>query len=101
ILEDDTESAKNVSAVLVAAAFEDLIRRMGTELASIVGRPKLEEVVNALKNAGVLKGGEVATAQSYLKFRNDALHADWAKVQKSQVTSCTAFVEALLVNHFS
>jgi hypothetical protein len=100
-MEDDTESAKNVSAVLIAAAFEDLMRRMGSELAGVVGRPKLEEVLTALKNAGILKGGEVGTAQSYLKFRNDSLHADWAKVQKSQVQSCTAFIETLLVKHFS
>jgi hypothetical protein len=100
-LEADTESAKNVAAVLIAAAFEDLMRRMGSELAGVVGRPKLEDVLTALKNAGVLKGGEVGTAQSYLKFRNDSLHADWAKVQKSQVQSCTAFIEALLVKHFS
>jgi hypothetical protein len=101
VLEDDTESAKNVSAVLIAAAFEDLMRRMGSELAGVTGRPNLEEVLSALKNAGILKGGEVGTAQSYLKFRNDSLHADWAKVQKSQVQSCTAFIEALLVKHFS
>lgn len=100
-LDDDTESAKNVSAVLIAAAFEDLMRRMGSELAGVVGRPKLEEVLTALKNAGILKGGEMGTAQSYLKFRNDSLHADWAKVQKSQIQSCTAFIEALLVKHFS
>jgi hypothetical protein len=100
-LEDDTESAKNVSAVLIAAAFEDLMRRMGSELAGVTGRPKLEEVLTALKNADVLKGGEVGTAQSYLKFRNDSLHADWTKVHKSQVQSCTAFIEALLVKHFS
>lgn len=101
ILEDQTESAKNVSAVLIAAAFEDLIRRMGTELAGVVGRPKLEEVVVILKNAGVLRGGEVGTAQSYLKFRNDSLHANWANVQRSQIESCTAFIEALLLKHFS
>lgn len=100
-LEDDTESAKNVSAVLIAAAFEDLMRRMGSELAGVAGRPKLEEVLTALKNAGVLKGGEIGTAQSYLKFRNNGLHADWTKVQKSQIQSCTAFIETLLVKHFS
>jgi hypothetical protein len=100
-LEGDTEAAKNVSAVLIAAAFEDLMRRMGSELAGVVGRPKLEEVLTALKNAGILKGGEVGTAQSYLKFRNDSLHADWAKVQKPQIQSCIAFIEALLAKHFS
>jgi hypothetical protein len=101
VLQDDSDSAKNVSAVLIASAFEDLFRRMGSELAGVVGRPKLEEVLTALKNAGVLKGGEVGTAQSYLKFRNDSLHADWPKVQKSQVQSCIAFIEVLLVKHFS
>jgi hypothetical protein len=101
VLEDDTESAKNVSAVLIAAAFEDVMRRMGSELASVTGRPRLEEVLTGLKVAGILKGGEVGTAQSYLKFRNDSLHADWAKVQRSQVQSCTAFIEALLLKHFS
>jgi hypothetical protein len=70
---------------------------MGSELAGVVGRPKLEEVLTALKN-GVLKGGEVGTAQSHLKFRNDSLHADWPKVQKSQVQSCIALIEALLVS---
>jgi hypothetical protein len=59
VLEDDTESAKNVSAVLIAAAFEDLMRRMGSELAGVTGRPNLEEVFSALKNGGILKGGEV------------------------------------------
>jgi hypothetical protein len=101
ILSDRTETAKNVSAVLIAAAFEDLIRRMGKELAGVVGRPKLEEVLTALKNAGALKGGEVGTAQSYLKFRNDSLHADWANVQESQVHSCIALIETLLLKHFS
>lgn len=97
----NTDSAKNVSAVLIAAAFEDLMRRMGSEMAGVAGRPKLDEVLTALKNAGVLKGGEVGVAQSYLKFRNDSLHADWPNVQKSQVESCTAFIESLLMKHFS
>lgn len=100
-LADDTESAKNVSAVLIAAAFEDLMRRMGSELARVAGRPKLEEVLTALKDAGILKGGEVGTAQSYLKFRNDSLHAHWANVSRAQVESCTSFVEAMLAKHFS
>ena len=100
-LEDDSESAKNVSAVLVAAAFEDTLRRMGSDLAGIQGRPKLESVVGELKDKQVLKGGEVGTALSYLKFRNDSMHADWQNVQKSQVASCLGFVEVLLAKHFS
>ncbi len=101
ILADQTDAAKNVAAVLVAAAFEDLMRRMGTELAGVIRGPEMQDVITALKNAAVFKGGEIGTAQSFLKFRNDSLHADWAKVQRSQVESCLAFIEALLVKHFS
>jgi hypothetical protein len=101
VLEERSEAAKNTSAVLVAAAFENLIRRMGEEFAGVTARPKLQEVIAALKDAGVLKGGQVGTATSYLKFRNDSLHADWALVDRSQVESCLAFTESLLLKHFS
>jgi hypothetical protein len=101
ILVDRTEEAKNVGAVLVSAAFEGMIRRMGEDFGGVTGRPKLEEVISGLKSAEVLKGGQVGTALSYLQFRNDSLHADWAKVDRSQVESCLAFVESLLTKHFS
>ena len=100
-LSDNTESSKNVAAVLVAAAFEDVIRRMGAELAGVAGRPKLDSVLTELKAKGVLVGGETGLAQSYLKFRNDSLHADWANVQRSQIESCVAFLESMLLKHFS
>lgn len=100
-LEDKSESAKNVAAVMVAAAYENLIRRMGKEFAGVVDRPKLENVINSLKDANVLKGGSVGTAQGYLKFRNDTLHADWEKVDRPQIESCVAFIEGLLLKHFS
>jgi len=102
ILQEHTEEAKNVSAVLIAAAYEDLMRRMGQELASFPReKQKLEDVVNALKTARVLKGGEVTVALGYLKFRNDSLHADWTNVSRAQVESCVGFMEALLVKYFS
>lgn len=101
ILAGETDAAKNVSAVLIAAAYEDLMRRLGSQFAGVVGRPKLEDVVGALKNAGILKGSEVGIALSYLQFRNDSLHADWPRIQKSQVQSCIGFIEPLLVKHFS
>jgi hypothetical protein len=101
VLVDRTAEAKNVSAVLVSAAYEGLIRRMGEDLAGVTGRPKLEDVISHLKSSDVLKGGQVGTALSYLRFRNDSLHADWAKVDRSQVESCLAFIESLLTKHFS
>ena len=100
ILVDQTEEAKNAAAVRSAAAYEGLIRRMGEEFASVTDRPKLEEVIGALKTAAVFKGAEVGIAQSYLKFRNDSLHADWKNVDRSQVEACLSFSEILLSKHF-
>ena len=56
-LNDKSDSAKNVSAVLVSAAYEDVIRRLGTDFAGVTGRPGLQEVIIALKQKDVLKGG--------------------------------------------
>ena len=100
VLEERSDAAKNTGAVLVASAFENLIRRMGEEFAGVTARPKLQDVITALKDAGVLKGGQIGTATSYLKFRNDSLHADWQAVDRSQVESCLAFTESLLLKHF-
>jgi hypothetical protein len=96
VLESQNESSKNVGAVLIAAAYEDLLRRMASEFVGITDRPSLQDVVVALKDAGVLKGGEPGIAQSFLKFRNDSLHADWANVTRAQVDSCAAFIESML-----
>jgi hypothetical protein len=96
-----SEGAKNVAAVLTAAAFEDTIRKMGTTLADIHDRRTLADVLLALKTVKVLEGAPFTTAQGYLKFRNDALHADWAKLDAPVIGSCIAFVEHLLLKHFS
>jgi hypothetical protein len=101
VLSENSEASKNVGAVLVAAAFEDVIRRMGAEFAGVTGRPKLEEVIGTLKQKDVLRGGEPTTALGYLRFRNDSLHADWSKVERSQIHSCLSFAEQILVKHFS
>jgi hypothetical protein len=100
IMADRTDEAKNVAAVLSAAAYEGLIRRMGEEFAGVTDRPNLDGVITALKTANVLKGGQVGLALSYLQFRNHSLHADWGKVDRSQLESCLAFSESLLSKHF-
>ncbi len=101
ILEEQTDAAKNVAAVMTAAALEDLIRRLGLELGGVTDRRSLQDVITALKSVGVLKGGEIGIAQSFLQFRNDSLHADWVKVSRVQVESCIAFIESMLIKHFS
>jgi hypothetical protein len=77
------------------------MRQMGALLANVQGRPDLADVITALKKAGVLVGAALTTGQSYLKFRNDALHADWTNLDRAVVGSCMAFVEAQLLKHFS
>jgi hypothetical protein len=100
-LDDRSDSGKNIASILVAAAYEDLLRRMGRDLAGVSDRPKLTSVVKVFKDAGVLQGGSIATAQGYLKFRHDALHADWDKIDRPPIPSVIGFPEGLLLKHFS
>ena len=95
------DKAKNVAAVLAAAAFEDTIRRMGKTFAGVIGHDDLSEVLKKLKDAGTMQGPQVGIAQSYLSFRNHALHANWEKIEKESIHSVLGFVEQLLLKHFS
>jgi hypothetical protein len=100
VLTESGDGAKNVAAVLTAAAFEDTIRRMGESLAGVMGEDDLADVLKKLKEADVIQSPQVGIAQSYLSFRNHALHANWDKIQRESVQSVLAFVEALLLKHF-
>jgi hypothetical protein len=95
------EKSIPVAAVLSAAAFEDLMRRLGQEKAGITSRIKLDQVIMELREKGVLQGGEPGVAQSFLKFRNDSLHADWNNVTESQVSSCLGLLDSLIIKHLS
>jgi hypothetical protein len=99
-LDEGTEDGKNVSAVLTAAAFEDLIRRMGTAFCGIHTRDELHKIVVALKTKGVLVGAQFGTVQAQLQFRNDALHADWKKIDAIGVKTVMLLVQELLLKHF-
>jgi len=101
VLDEPGDNAKNVASVLTAAAFEDAIRRMGETLAGVIGKDDLAEVLKKLKEAGVVKSPQVGIAQSYLSFRNHALHANWENIQRESVLSVLSFVEQLLLKHFS
>jgi hypothetical protein len=95
------ENSVPVAAVLASAAFEDLMRRLAQEKAGITDRIKLDQILIQLKEKGVLQGGEPGVAQSFLKFRNDSLHADWKNVTESQVSSCLGLLDSLVVKHLS
>lgn len=100
-LKETTEGAKNVAAVLAAAAYEDTIRRLAREHAGVIGQDKLAEVITRLKEAGLLVAPQLGIALSYLSFRNHALHAEWEKIDRASVSSALGFVEELLLKHFA
>ncbi len=99
-LDEKGDDAKNVSAVLAAALFEDTIRRLAT-FNGIPHTERLADVLTELKNKTILDGTQVGVAQSYLTFRNKSLHAEWDKVGRETVASVLAFTEQLLLKHFS
>jgi hypothetical protein len=68
VLEESRTAGKDVAAVLVAAGFEDTIRR----IAAKHGRPhceKLADTLDDLRTQGLIQGPQVGIAQSYLSFR--------------------------------
>jgi len=99
-LEEQGDAAKNVAAVLAAAAFEDAIRRLA-ELNALGQKDKLADLLTDLKEAAVIQGAQVGVAQSYLAFRNRALHAQWTEVDRPEVASVLGFTEQLILKHFS
>jgi hypothetical protein len=100
-LDEGTDNSKNVAAVLVAAAFEDTIRRLGAAYCGIHTRESLPDILAKLKAAEVLKGSQVGVVQSHFQFRNDAMHADWSKIDVVGVKTVMALVQELLLKHFS
>ena len=99
-LAEPGEGPKNVAAVLVAAAYEDTLRRIAKEHAGVIGQDKLESVIGELKAAGLLVPPQLGIAQSHLNFRNRALHAQWDTIDRVGVETVLAFVEQLLLKHF-
>jgi len=85
---------------LTAAAFEDTIRRLAAK-EGIAHYDKLADTLEELKMKGILQGAQVGVAQSFLSFRNKALHAKWAEVDMPSVQSALAFTEQLLLKHFA
>jgi hypothetical protein len=99
VLQEPGDDAKNVGAVLAAAAFEDTIRRFAYRQ-GIPHDEKLADLLTKLKDSGLLKGAQVGIAQSYLSFRNRALHAKWADLDRSAVNSVLGFTEQFLLENF-
>ena len=99
-LDENNDNGKNVAAVLAAAVYEDTIRRLA-EAHGLPHMGKLQDQIQSLKDAGVIQGSQVGILTAYLNFRNNALHAQWEKVERESIVSVLGFVEQLLMKHFS
>jgi hypothetical protein len=95
------EGDRNAAAVLAAASFEDTMRRLARDQAGVTDRPKLQDVLTTLKDKDVLTGAQFPIAQSYLQFRNKAVHAEWDKIAPESTGAVIEFVEKLLMKHYS
>ena len=91
----------NVAAVLASAALEDALKRKAEELGVNVENKTLNAIINSLKSKSFIKGAQVPIVSSFIKLRNAAMHADWDKIQNSDVSSLIGFLEPFLLEHFS
>lgn len=94
------EQQKDVAAVVACAALEDALKRYATLEGLAVEGKTMQEVVNALKGLGAIHGAQKGLLDSMVKTRNNAMHADWAKIQTEDVGSVLGFVKHFLVERF-
>ncbi len=91
---------KNVAAVLACAALEDTLKRFARSNGLDVTGKQMNEVINALKSKGLVRGAQKPLLDSFPKIRNAALHADWDNISESGVGSVIGFVEHFLLSNF-
>jgi hypothetical protein len=90
------EGYKDPAAVMASAALEDVLKRCAT----LQGLESMQEVVNALKSKGLVKGAQKSVLESMPKIRDYAMHANWDKIGAEEVSSMIGFVERFLITHF-
>jgi hypothetical protein len=100
VLDEFGENGKDVAAVLTAAAFQDTIRYLASKN-GLEERSTLPEILEELKEEGILQNLQSSHTQSYLGFCNRAFHAEWTDLDMRSVKNTLAFTESLLSKHFS
>ena len=58
-------------------------------------------VIEKLKEADVLVGAQFSAAHGFVKFRDNALHAQFDQISRATTESALKFVEGLLATSFS
>jgi hypothetical protein len=92
---------KDVAAVLSCAALEDALKRYAARHNLGVNDKVMQEVVSALKSQGLVSGAQKTLLDTMPKIRDYAMHANWSKIQREDVSSVIGFVEQFLITKFS
>jgi hypothetical protein len=61
----------------------------------------MQQVVNALKGAGLVSGAQKSLLDTMPKIRDRAMHANWDKLTAADVGSVIGFVEQFMISKFS
>ncbi len=94
--------AKDVAAVLSCAALEDALKRFAESVGiKEVDDKEMSEVINALKAASALSGTQAKVIRSFVGIRKKAMHAEWSKIDTSEVYSVIAFVQDFIAKRFT
>lgn len=94
------DESKDVAAVLVSAALEDALKKFALKNDLEVDDANMEQVINALKSEGLLKGTQASLAKGHKQLRKYAFHANWDKIDKVSVNSAIGFTEGFILEHF-
>lgn len=95
-----SQGNKDVAAVLACAALEDALKRYASSNGLNVSGKDMQEVVNALKGAGLVAGAQKTLLDAMPRVRNIALHGEWSKLSEPDVSSVLGFVEQFLLSKF-
>lgn len=96
-----TEDSIAVSAVLSCASLEDTLKRYASLNELNVENKTMSEVVNALKSKSLISSTQNTILKGYTQVRNSAFHADWNKIEKSDISSIIGFTEEFILKHFN
>lgn len=89
-----------VSAVLSCGALEDALKRFAKANALAIDDKNMSQVVNALKSKSLISGTQSSLLKTYVQIRNKAFHAEWDKIQSSDIKSVIGFTEEFISKNF-
>jgi hypothetical protein len=96
-----SENQVTVAAVLASAALEDALKRFARSQGLNVDGADMQQVVNALKGAGLVGGAQKTLLDTMPKIRDWAMHANWEKLTAADAGSIIGFVEQFVTAKFS